>query len=266
MTLTPKAVPLMPPPLSASPGEGTAAPRISTGARILIVEDDAGIRRLVADFLADKGFLVSVAGSAREMDRILDSQRVDLLLLDLLLPQEDGLSICRRIRARSSLPVIMLTARSSEMDRVIGLEMGADDYLVKPFGTDELLARIRALFRRAHSPWIDARPARAGIVRFAGWTLELGPRRLRDREGVRVPLTASEFRLLVVFCECANRTLSREQLLDLTRESSAAGADRAVDIQISRLRRKIEADTREPALIQTVRSGGYIFTAEVSFT
>ena len=264
MTLMPKAGPLKPPPLPASPGE-SAVPPISAGARILIVEDDAGIRRLVADFLAEKGFLVSVAGSAREMDRILDGQRVDLLLLDVLLPQEDGLSICRRIRARSSLPVIMLTARASEMDRVIGLEMGADDYLVKPFGTGELLARIRALFRRTQSPWIDMRPARAGVVRFAGWTLELGPRRLRDREGARVPLTSSEFRLLVVFCERANRTLSREQLLDLTRESPAV-TDRSIDIQISRLRRKIESDPRDPTLIQTVRSGGYIFTAEASFT
>jgi len=231
---------------------------------ILFVEDDAEIRTLVANLLRDNGFRASVARDSREMDRILGSNRIDLLVLDIMLPKEDGLSICRRLRTGGDLPIIMLTARGSEVERVVGLEMGADDYLTKPFSTHELLARIRAVLRRvqlvARTP-PDRRPA---VLTFAGWKLDLGSRRLHASDGTRVPLTGGEYELLVAFCEHPNRVLTREQLLDLTRARASAPFDRSIDIQVSRLRRKIEADPKDPALIQTVRAGGYIFTPEVT--
>jgi len=231
---------------------------------ILFVEDDPEIRGLVADFLERNGYRLSVAKDGRDMDRLLAVSRIDLLILDIMLPKEDGLSLCRRVRASSNVPIIMLTARGSEVDRVVGLEIGADDYLTKPFGTHELLARIRALLRRAQS--IDRTPqARPrSVLQFAGWKLDVGTRRLSAADGAHVPLTGGEFELLAAFCERPNRVLTRDQLLDLTRGRSPALFDRSIDIQVSRLRRKIEADPKDPLLIQTVRSGGYIFTAEVT--
>jgi two-component system, OmpR family, response regulator len=231
---------------------------------ILFVEDDPDIRSLVADFLEQNGYRVSVAKDGRDMDRALDVSRIDLLILDIMLPKEDGLSLCRRVRASSNIPIIMLTARASEVDRVVGLEIGADDYLTKPFSTHELLARIRALLRRAQSV---ARPPQArqpSILQFAGWRLDVGTRRLTSADGAQVPLTGGEFELLAAFCDRPNRVLTRDQLLDLTRGRSPAAFDRSIDIQVSRLRRKIETDPKDPLLIQTVRSGGYIFTAEVT--
>jgi len=230
---------------------------------ILFVEDDPEIRALVADFLGTNGFRVSVARDGREMDRVLEVGRIDLLILDIMLPGEDGLSLCRRIRADSQLPVIMLTARGSEIDRVVGLEMGADDYLAKPFSTHELLARIRAILRRTQIVPKQPLGGRSPLLSFAGWVLNLASRRLQSADGTRVPLTGAEFELLVAFCEHPNRVLTRDQLLDLTKGRAPAVFDRSVDIQVSRLRRKIEDNPRDPALIQTVRAGGYIFTAEV---
>jgi two-component system OmpR family response regulator len=229
---------------------------------ILFVEDDADIRSLVADFLAQNGYRMSVARDGRELDRALEVSRIDLLILDIMLPKEDGLSMCRRIRAASDVPIIMLTARGSEIDRVVGLEMGADDYLTKPFGTHELLARIRALLRRANLSRAP-REHRPASLSFAGWKLDLGARRLQSADGAAVPLTGGEFELLVAFCEHPRRILTREQLLDLTRGRAAALFDRSIDIQVSRLRRKIEENPKDPVLIQTVRSGGYFFAAEV---
>jgi two-component system OmpR family response regulator len=179
------------------------------------------------------------------------------------LPGEDGLSLCRRIRAENQLPVVMLTARGSEIERVVGLEMGADDYLTKPFSTHELLARIRAILRRTQALATKPSAGRPSVLMFAGWALNLGARRLQAADGTRVPLTGAEFELLLAFCEHPNRVLTREQLLDLTRGRAPAAFERSVDIQVSRLRRKIENDPKDPALIQTVRAGGYIFTAEV---
>jgi len=233
---------------------------------ILFVEDDADIRALVADFLARNDYRVSVARDARELDRLLEVSRADLLILDIMLPREDGLSLCRRIRAKSSVPIIMLTARGSEIDRVVGLEMGADDYLTKPFSTNELLARIRALLRRASMSLRTTRDQRPAQLSFAGWRLDLGNRRLHSADGTAVPLTGGEFELLAAFCEHPQRVLTREQLLDLTRGRAAALFDRSIDIQVSRLRRKIEDNPKDPVLIQTVRSGGYIFTADVVAT
>jgi len=237
---------------------------VTASPHILFVEDDAEIRSLVAEFLGHNGFRVSVARDGREMDRVLGVSRIDLLILDIMLPGEDGLSLCRRVRTTNDLPVIMLTARGSEVERVVGLEMGADDYLSKPFSTHELLARIRAVLRRTHALGTKPSGGRASVLTFSGWVLNLGSRRLQSADGVRVPLTAAEFDLLVAFCEHPNRVLTRDQLLDLTRGRAAAPLDRSIDIQVSRLRRKIEADPRDPALIQTVRAGGYIFTAEIA--
>jgi two-component system, OmpR family, response regulator len=185
------------------------------------------------------------------------------LILDIMLPKEDGLSICRRIRATSNLPIIMLTARGSEVERVVGLEMGADDSLAKPFSTLELLARIRAVLRRARAMSHSIQDERRAVLTFAGWVLDLGSRRLMSPEGTRVPLTAGEFELLVAFCEHPGMLLSREQLLDLTRGRSSSLFDRSIDILVSRLRRKIAPNAEDPALIQTVRTAGYIFTPDV---
>jgi two-component system, OmpR family, response regulator len=233
---------------------------------ILFVEDDADIRTLVADFLAQNGYRMSVARDGRELDRTLEVSRIDLVILDIMLPKEDGLSLCRRIRATSDVPIIMLTARGSEIDRVVGLEMGADDYLTKPFSTHELLARIRALLRRANMARAPREQRPASSLSFSGWKLDLTARRLQSADGAAVPLTTGEFELLVAFCEHPRRVLTREQLLDLTRGRAAALFDRSIDIQVSRLRRKIEEKPTEPVLIQTVRAGGYIFAAEVVAT
>jgi two-component system, OmpR family, response regulator len=230
---------------------------------ILFVEDDPEIRTLVADFLKENGYRVSVAREGREMDRILAVSRIDALILDIMLPREDGLSLCRRVRASSTLPIIMLTARGSETERIVGLEMGADDYLPKPFSTHELLARLRALLRRAQAVARGPRESRGSMLTFAGWKLDLDARRLHRADGTRVTLTSGEYELLVAFCEHPNRVLTREQLLDLTRGRAAVPFDRSIDIQVSRLRRKIESDPRDPALVQTVRAGGYIFTPQV---
>lgn len=232
-------------------------------AHVLFVEDDPEIRALVADFLRQSGFRVTAAQDGEEMDRVMSAGSVDLLILDIMLPREDGLSLCRRVRASGNLPVIMLTARGSEIDRVVGLEIGADDYLSKPFSTHELVARIRALLRRSQYVPPEAPSRRRSVLTFAGWRLDLIARRLYSRDGTRVPLTGGEFELLAALCEHPNRVLTREQLLDFTRGRALASIDRSIDIQVSRLRRKIEADPRDPVLIQTVRSGGYLFTAEV---
>lgn len=231
---------------------------------ILYVEDDAEIRTLVANLLRESGFRASVARDGREMDRILEASRIDLLILDIMLPKEDGLSLCRRVRAASSLPIIMLTARGSDVERVVGLEIGADDYLAKPFSTHELLARIRAVLRRAQLVTRSPREGRHSVLLFAGWKLDLGSRRLHAADGTRVALTGGEYELLVAFCEHPNRVLTRDQLLDLTRGRALTPFDRSIDVQVSRLRRKIEADPKDPTLIQTVRAGGYVFTPEVA--
>jgi two-component system OmpR family response regulator len=240
---------------------GAAPPTV----HILFVEDDPDIRGLVADFLRQNGLQVSVAQDGDEMDRLLGEHAVDLLVLDIMLPKEDGLSLCRRVRASGSLPIIMLTARGGEIDRIVGLEMGADDYLTKPFSSHELLARIRAVLRRTHTITPVQHTGRRSVLTFAGWRLDLAARRLHSADGTRVPLTGGEFELLAAFCEHPNRVLTRDQLLEFTGSPKAPAAfERSIDIQVSRLRRKIEEDPRDPVLIQTVRSGGYVFTSEVA--
>ena len=229
---------------------------------VLIVEDDPDISALVARYLGDNGFSTEIAPDGAAMDRRMAARRPDLVVLDINLPGEDGLSLCLRLRNAGGPPVIMVTARGEDVDRILGLEMGADDYLPKPFNPRELLARIRAVLRRrSNEPGGDGAPPRS--LRFAGWTIDRGARRLTDPEGIRVALTSAEFDLLSTFCDHPGRVLSREQLLDLTHGPKSPSQDRSIDIVVSRLRLKIERNPRDPELVQTVRSSGYIFSPGV---
>lgn len=229
---------------------------------VLIVEDDREIRTMVARFLEKRGLRVSTVGDAKGMDRLMRTSKIDMIVLDLMLPDEDGLSICRRVREASSLPIIMLTANGDPVSRVVGLEMGADDYVPKPFEPNELLARIKAVLRRSSTSSKTADQPRS--MRFAGWRINAVTRNLHSPEGSRVVLTSAEFDLLLAFCRHSQRTLTRDQLLDLSQGRSATLLDRSVDILVSRIRRKIESNARDPELIKTVRSGGYIFTPDVT--
>ena len=230
---------------------------------ILVVEDDRDISRLIGRYLRDNDCRVSHAADGHAMDEAIQSGRIDLIVLDVMLPGEDGLSLCRRLRATSQIPVVMLTAKGDEIDRIIGLEMGADDYLTKPFNPRELLARIRAVLRR--SALAEAAPGGAAtrLLVFDGWRVDCVARTLTDAQGSHVTLTSAEFDLLQVMCERAGRVLSRDQLLDLTQGRAAGAFERSVDVLISRIRGKIESDSHRPAFIKTVRSGGYVFTPAV---
>ena len=232
---------------------------MNSGPHILVVDDDREIRDLLARFLRKHGFRVETAADGKAMFQALSAGRFDLAVLDLMLPGEDGLSLCRRVRAESDLPIVMLTAIGEDTDRIVGLEMGADDYLAKPFNPRELLARIRAVLRRAPNMrrHVEGDPSR--IFAFQGWALDAGRRSLHAPDGVLVDLTGGEFDLLLALVEHPGRVLNRDQLLDLTRGREAGPFDRSVDVQISRLRRKIEEDPKQPALIKTVRGGGYVF-------
>lgn len=229
---------------------------------ILMVEDDPEISRLVADFLRREGFEVACVADGKAMDSLLQRLRPDLVVLDLMLPGEDGLSICRRLRADDSIPILMLTAKSDEIDRVVGLEMGADDYLTKPFGPRELLARVRAILRRA-----SGAPTRTSVRRFAfdRFVIDLDARHVEMVDGDRatLQLTSAEFDLLGCFVQRPRRVLTRDQILDWTRGRSAEPFDRTVDMLISRLRKKLDSASPGSNLITTVRNGGYLFTSTV---
>ena len=232
---------------------------------ILIVDDHREIRDLVSRALSKEGFRVSTAADGRAMQKVLADGRIDLILLDLMLPGEDGLSLCRALRAESNVPIIMLTAKGDEVDRVIGLEMGADDYLPKPFGSRELVARIKAVLRRSQDtmPKGDSEQ-KPKSYHFDRWGLDTGARALLRDDGVTVPLSTGEYDLLIALVERPQRVLNRDQLLDLARGRSAAGLDRSIDTQVSRLRKKLELDPGDPQLIKTVWGGGYMFTPAVS--
>lgn len=235
-------------------------------AHILVVEDDGEMRALVTRLLHEAGFRVSAARDGREMWELLDSPagQPDVILLDVMLPGSSGLDLLRRLRARSRVPVLMLTARGEEMDRVLGLELGADDYVAKPFAPRELVARVRALLRRAAPAEAQADP-RSRRLAFAGWELDTARRDLTSPEGVAVDLSGAEYDLLLAFLEHPHRVLSREQLLEVARRRvSTDPFDRTVDVQVSRLRRKVEPDADSPTLIKTVRGAGYIFVADVT--
>jgi len=238
-----------------------AAPR---HIHVLAVDDDPSIRQMIADYLGDNDIRVTGLESGLQIEQAMAGDFVDLLLLDLKLPGEDGMKIAQNIRAKSDIPIIMLTGRKDEADRVMGLELGADDYLVKPFSPRELLARIRALLRRSrtHETVADGL-ARIRAYRFAGWELSVRLRRLTSPRGEPVALTNSEFNLLVAFLAAPHRVLSREQLLSLSRLHDDEVYDRSIDVQVGRLRKKIDADEIGIPLIRTERGAGYVFTAPV---
>ena len=231
--------------------------------RIAIVEDDPEISRMVKSYMSDNGFEVAAARTGRDLDQVMAGGRLDCVILDVGLPGEDGLSICRRIRGKSSVPIIMVTGRSADTDRIVGLEMGADDYLPKPFNPRELLARVRAVMRRS----VQTDPGQSEapqVLVFEGWRLDVGRRQLFSPDGKSRPLTSGEFNILLVFCQHPRKVLSRDDLLELVHGRAAAVFDRSIDVQISRLRRKIETNLKDPAFIKTVRYGGYMFTPVVT--
>lgn len=234
---------------------------MADGPHILVVEDDKEISALIARYLGNNEMRVSIASHGQEMDQRLSHEPADLIVLDLNLPKEDGLSLCLRLRQTSDIPIIMLTARAEEIDRIIGLEMGADDYLPKPFNPRELLARVRAVLRRQLHP----RETRSKhLFCFAGWQLNRGLRHVLNPQGAKVTLTGAEFDLLAAFCEFPGRVLSRDELLELTQGRTAGSMERSIDILVSRVRQKIEINPRDPEMIKTVRSGGYLFTQTVA--
>ncbi len=228
---------------------------------ILVVDDDAEIRSLVAEYLSQHGYRVSTARDGAALRRALESDRPDLVILDLMLPGEDGLALCRDLRATSNLPVIMLTARREEIDRIIGIEMGADDYLGKPFNPRELLARIKSVLRRARAQPVSVHHAK--LLRFGGWTLDSTARHLVDPEGVIVPLSGAQYRLLAAFLHHPQTVLDRDRLLALTLGREATPFDRSIDVQVSRLRQLLHDSGREPHIIKTVRNGGYVLAVAV---
>ena len=245
---------------------------MKSDAHILIVDDDKGIRDLLQEFFQKRGLRTTVASDGTEMEAILRRTPVDLIILDVMLPGRSGLELCRDIRASYSTPIIMLTAVTETTDRVVGLEMGADYYVPKPFDPRELLARIRTVLRReartqAHIQDIQAQSAsaaRPGEQRFAGWTMDCSRRRLIAPGDVRVELTMAEFNLLQTFVKSAQRVLTRDQLIELSGGDTDYSFDRSIDILVSRLRRKMEDDPKTPKLILTVRSGGYQFLPETT--
>jgi two-component system, OmpR family, response regulator len=235
----------------------TAAPHV------LVVDDDAQIRQLVARFLKDNGLRVSLARDGFEMMDAMRAAHVDLVVLDLMLPGRNGLELCRDLRRETATPVIMLTAKGDDTDRIVGLEVGADDYVAKPFNPRELLARIKAVLRRSAMPGARGGGSAGRAYQFDGWTLDLMRRELIDAEGVLVDLSGAEYDLLLSFVESANRVLSRDQLLESARNRTADGFDRSIDVLVSRLRRKIERGG-DASIIKTVRGAGYLFMPRVT--
>ncbi|MBD3729090.1 MAG: response regulator transcription factor [Sphingomonadales bacterium] len=228
---------------------------------LLLVDDEASLREPLAEYLSGQGFVVREAESAAAARSALIEYRADLVLLDIMMPGEDGLSLCRHLIEAKGVPVILLTARGEATDRIIGLEIGADDYVVKPFEPRELVARIRSVLRRSQRP--AATPEDDASYEFEGWQLDPLKRRLVDPDGALVSISTAEFRLLQAFLDNPRRVLDRDRLLDMVQGREAHLFDRAVDNQVSRLRRKIERDSRNPQLIQTVRGGGYRLAADV---
>lgn len=244
--------------------------RTMTGGSILVVDDDPDIAALLSEFLARHGFTVTAADNGDALRAALRGGSFDLVLLDLMLPGEDGLSLCRYLRDTTDLPIIMLTAMDTETDRVVGLEMGADDYVAKPFSTRELLARVKAVLRRgplrggAGGEQVEKPSSSASALEFSGWRLDPRRRQLHSPDGVLVDLTGGEFELLHAFLLNPQQVLSRDQLLDIARGRISGPFDRTIDVQVGRLRRKLEIDPKRPELIKTVRGGGYMMTAEVT--
>jgi two-component system, OmpR family, response regulator len=241
-------------------------PVTQTTDNILVVDDQKEICEVVQQYLSSEGYRVSVAHDGGGMRRVMAQEEVDLVILDLMLPGEDGLTLARALREESTVGIIILTGRGETVDRIIGLEMGADDYLPKPFHLRELLARVKSVLRRASSRAQTDKSASIGgraKARFAGWNLDLSTRELVSPTGGEVRLTTGEFDLLAAFVNNANQVLSRDRLLDLARNREAGPFDRTIDVQVGRLRRKLEPDPQRPTMIKTVRGTGYIFTPTV---
>lgn len=237
---------------------------------LLVVDDDREIRELLADLLSNKyGYEVICACNGQEMFQQLDQSEVDLIVLDVMMPGDDGFELCRKLRTSSKIPIIMLTANGDETDRIVGLEVGADDYLPKPFSPRELVARIRAVLRRSEivveevMATIQPGDTDDDVICFNDWILDLATRHLTSPDSIEISLSAGEYSLLIAFVKHPRRVLSRDQLLELTRNRSAGPFDRSIDIQVSRLRQKIEEDPKKPEIIKTVRGGGYMFTAVI---
>ena len=231
-------------------------------AHILVVDDDIAIRELIKEYLTENSFTVSVAETGADMDKVLSDEIVDLVILDLKLPDEDGLAIARRLRESLDLPIIILTGRKEEVDRVMGLELGADDYVTKPFSNRELLARVRAVLRRTEGKRATRRGEKVRAFRFSEWELNTGTRKLRAPDGRNVELTNSEYALLIAFLKSPGRILSRDQLLESSRLHDDI-YDRSIDVQILRLRRKVEESPNHPKLIKTERGAGYYLDSKV---
>lgn len=236
---------------------------MSARPHLLLVDDEAAIREPLGQYLQRAGFRVSEAPNAAEARKILAGNAIELVVLDIMMPGEDGLSLCRSIREQGELPVILLTARTEETDRIVGLEMGADDYVLKPFSPRELIARIKTILRRAGNGGTREAQTPSSSYRFEGWTLSADDWTLTGADEVAIPLSTADFRLLQAFATHPRQVLSRDQLLDLTQGREAHAFDRSIDNQISRLRRKLEDDARSPTLIKTVWGGGYMFSADV---
>ncbi|WP_420548066.1 response regulator [Curvivirga sp.] len=233
---------------------------------ILIVDDDLGIQKLLKKFLSQFGFRVTLSTNGQEMRKALEDWQIDLVVLDVMLPGEDGFALCKEIRQDSNMPIIMLTAVNEEYDRILGLELGADDYLTKPFNPRELMARIKAILRRVEDQGELSTNTKFSKAIFGNWTLNINARELADQKGVVTHLSSGEFALLVTLLQNSQRVLSREQLVDITRKRSSLPFDRSIDIQISRLRKKIETDPKAPHIIKTIRGQGYQFCCEAEFT
>ncbi len=231
---------------------------------VLVVDDDRELRALLSEYLQKQGYRVTAVADGKAMRAAINTSRPDVIVLDVMLPGEDGFSLCRALRSRSHTPIIMLTARGEETDRIVGLELGADDYVPKPYNPRELVARIKSVLRRARAMPDNLQPEVARIYRFAGWTLDSATRNLTSPLGVVVPLSGTEFRLLQIFLNHPNLVLTRDQLVDLMLAREAAAYDRAIDVQVSRLRQRLGDGAREPAIIKTVRGQGYVLAASVS--
>jgi two-component system, OmpR family, response regulator len=247
----------------SAPTRNKPMPESGSQPHILVVDDARDIREPLVRYLKESGYRASAAESAAAARRAMRTSGIDLVILDIMMPGEDGLSLCRSIRESSGIPVIMLTARGEELDRIVGLEVGADDYVAKPFNPRELLARVGAVLRRTNTLPPRLRGPTAERYRFGEWTFNAAQREIVGPEGLALPLSSGEFKLLMAFLERPKVALSREQLLDLTKGRDAEVFDRSIDNQVSRLRRKIEQDPKNPRYIKTVWGGGYMFTSDV---
>jgi two-component system OmpR family response regulator len=237
---------------------------METSDHVLVVDDDAEIRRLLGDYLRKNGYRATTVADGAAMWGALARGKIDLIVLDLMLPGQDGLSLCRKLRGESDTPVIMLTARGEETDRVVGLEMGADDYLAKPFSARELLARVKTVLRRYRALPMHLRADDASSIRFSGWTLDVRARHLVSADGVVTPLSGAEFQLLRVFLSHPGQVLSRDQLMTFAKGRESEPFERTIDLRVSRLRQRLGDDGAEPRIIKTVRGQGYVLAAPVT--